>query len=60
MDRVKHPNVLPALGYYCSKEEKLLVYEYQENGSLFRLLHGKYHACNTFFYLCVVTVLTLS
>ncbi|KAG2714487.1 hypothetical protein I3760_03G029100 [Carya illinoinensis] len=40
MDRVKHPNILPALGYYCSKEEKLLVYEYQENGSLFRLLHG--------------------
>ncbi|KAG7985561.1 hypothetical protein I3843_03G032100 [Carya illinoinensis] len=40
MDRVKHPNVLPALGYYCSKEEKLLVYEYQENGSLFRLLHA--------------------
>ncbi|KAF5479557.1 hypothetical protein F2P56_000367 [Juglans regia] len=40
MDQVKHPNVLHALGYYCSKEEKLLVYEYQENGSLFRLLHG--------------------
>ncbi|KAK1427613.1 hypothetical protein QVD17_16303 [Tagetes erecta] len=37
---VKHPNVLPVLAYYSSKQEKLLVYEFQQNGSLFRLLHG--------------------
>lgn len=40
LDQVKHPNVLPALAFYTSKEEKLLVYEYQQNGSLFKLLHG--------------------
>ncbi|KAH9776080.1 protein kinase domain-containing protein [Citrus sinensis] len=40
IDHVKHPNVLPPLAYYCSKQEKLLVYEYQPNGSLFNLLHG--------------------
>ncbi|XP_065876236.1 probable leucine-rich repeat receptor-like protein kinase At1g68400 isoform X2 [Euphorbia lathyris] len=40
IDQVKHPRSLPALAYYCSKQEKLLVYEYQENGSLFKLLHG--------------------
>ncbi|KAF9604454.1 hypothetical protein IFM89_006736 [Coptis chinensis] len=40
VDKVKHPNVSPAIAFYCSKEEKLLVYEYQQNGSLFRLLHG--------------------
>ncbi|KAG9148478.1 hypothetical protein Leryth_025167 [Lithospermum erythrorhizon] len=39
IDQVKHGNVLPVLGYYCSKAEKLLVYEYQQNGSLFSLLH---------------------
>ncbi|KAF9624966.1 hypothetical protein IFM89_016598 [Coptis chinensis] len=40
VDKVKHPNVSLAVAFYCSKEEKLLVYEYQQNGSLFRLLHG--------------------
>ncbi|GJW62348.1 probable inactive receptor kinase [Tanacetum coccineum] len=40
IDGVKHPNVLPVVAYYSSKQEKLLVYEYQHNGSLFRLLHG--------------------
>jgi len=46
MGQVKHPNVLPALAFYCSTDEKLLVYEYQPNGSLFGLLHGKYHTRN--------------
>ncbi|CAK9162818.1 unnamed protein product [Ilex paraguariensis] len=40
LDQVKHPNVLPAMAFYSSRQEKLLVYEYQQNGSLFRLLHG--------------------
>jgi hypothetical protein len=41
IDQVKHPRVLPPVAFYCSKQEKLLVYEYQQNGSLFKLLHGK-------------------
>ncbi|KAL7232510.1 hypothetical protein ACSBR2_010514 [Camellia fascicularis] len=40
LGQVKHPNVLSAVAFYCSQKEKLLVYQYQENGSLFRLLHG--------------------
>ncbi|CAA3010158.1 probable inactive receptor kinase At2g26730 [Olea europaea subsp. europaea] len=40
LDQVKHPNVLPAVAFYSSTQEKLLVYEYQPNGSLFRLIHG--------------------
>ncbi|CAA3028460.1 probable inactive receptor kinase At2g26730 [Olea europaea subsp. europaea] len=31
---------MPVIAYYCSKQEQLLVYEFQQNGSLFRLLHG--------------------
>ncbi|XP_059645003.1 probable inactive receptor kinase At2g26730 [Cornus florida] len=40
IDQVKHPKVLPVVAYYCSKQEKLLVYEFQQNGSLFSRLHG--------------------
>ncbi|KAL8475532.1 hypothetical protein ACS0TY_028261 [Phlomoides rotata] len=39
LNQVKHPNVLPVIAYYSTKQEKLLVYEYQQNGSLFRLIH---------------------
>ncbi|PKA52669.1 putative leucine-rich repeat receptor-like protein kinase [Apostasia shenzhenica] len=39
MDQRRHPNVLPVTAFYCSKQEKLVVYEFQRNGSLFNLLH---------------------
>ncbi|WKA00023.1 hypothetical protein VitviT2T_018418 [Vitis vinifera] len=35
-----HPNLLPPLAYYCSREEKLLVYKFADNGNLFDRLHG--------------------
>ncbi|CAN6210581.1 unnamed protein product [Urochloa humidicola] len=38
--RAKHPAVLPPLAFYCALQEKLVVYEFQTNGSLARLLHG--------------------
>nr|KYP37535.1 putative inactive receptor kinase At2g26730 family [Cajanus cajan] len=40
LSQAKHPHVLSPLAFYCSKQEKLLVYEYQQNGSLFKHLHG--------------------
>ncbi|KAL2320103.1 hypothetical protein Fmac_029072 [Flemingia macrophylla] len=40
LSQVKHPHVLSPLAFYCSKQEKLLVYEFQQNGSLFKHLHG--------------------
>lgn len=36
----KHPNVVPLLAYYFSKDEKLLVSEYMPAGSLSSALHG--------------------
>lgn len=42
LDQVRHPNVLPPVAFYTSKEEKLVVYEYQSNGSLFKLIHGNF------------------
>ncbi|XP_040985746.1 probable inactive receptor kinase At2g26730 isoform X2 [Juglans microcarpa x Juglans regia] len=44
---VRHPHVLPPVAFYCTKQERLLVYEYQPNGSLFQLLHGS-HDDHTF------------
>ncbi|KAJ8536403.1 hypothetical protein K7X08_034804 [Anisodus acutangulus] len=36
--RMKNPHVLPVVAFYSSKQEKLTVYKYQQNGSLFKLL----------------------
>ncbi|KAL2340874.1 hypothetical protein Fmac_008814 [Flemingia macrophylla] len=40
--QVKHPRVLPPVAYYCSQQEKLLAYEYLQNGSLFMFLYGSH------------------
>ncbi|CAL9101769.1 unnamed protein product [Musa textilis] len=37
---IDHPNLVPLMAYYFSKDEKLLVYEYMAMGSLSALLHG--------------------
>ncbi|KAF8404560.1 hypothetical protein HHK36_009447 [Tetracentron sinense] len=36
----KHPNLMPLLAYYYSKDEKLLVYKFAQNGNLFNRIHG--------------------
>lgn len=40
LGRLSHPNVVSLRAYYFAREEKLLVYDYMANGSLFWLLHG--------------------
>lgn len=40
MGRVRHPNVVALRAYFQAKEERLLVYDYYPNGSLFSLVHG--------------------
>ncbi|KAK6921714.1 Leucine-rich repeat-containing N-terminal, plant-type [Dillenia turbinata] len=40
LGRLKHPNVVSLKAYYFARDEKLLVYDYMPNGSLFWLLHG--------------------
>ncbi|GAB4856509.1 Leucine-rich repeat receptor-like protein kinase pxc1 [Ancistrocladus abbreviatus] len=37
--RLKHPNIVKLRAYYYAQEEKLLVYDYLPNGSLYSLLH---------------------
>ncbi|KAH1237582.1 putative inactive receptor kinase [Glycine max] len=36
---MKHPNLLSLLAYYHSRDEKLMLYRYAENGNLFSRLH---------------------
>ncbi|XP_052193959.1 probable inactive receptor kinase At2g26730 [Diospyros lotus] len=36
----KHPNLLPLLAYYYSKEEKLLIFKFAANGNVFNRIHG--------------------
>nr|GMD88982.1 probable inactive receptor kinase At5g67200 [Ipomoea batatas] len=37
---LRHPNLVPLRAFFQAKEERLLVYDYQPNGSLFALIHG--------------------
>lgn len=37
---IKHENVAPLRAYYYSKDEKLMVYDYYNQGSVSSLLHG--------------------
>ncbi|KAE9615072.1 putative protein kinase RLK-Pelle-LRR-III family [Lupinus albus] len=37
--KMAHENLVPLRGYYFSRDEKLLVYDYMPNGSLSALLH---------------------
>ncbi|CAL9098805.1 unnamed protein product [Musa textilis] len=38
--RLRHPNLVPLRAYFRSNEERLLVYDFQPNGSLYSLIHG--------------------
>ncbi|PUZ49222.1 hypothetical protein GQ55_7G308900 [Panicum hallii var. hallii] len=38
--RLRHPNLVPLRAFFQAKEERLLVYDYQPNGSLYSLVHG--------------------
>ncbi|CAL9194998.1 unnamed protein product [Musa hybrid cultivar] len=43
LGRVRHPNIVPLLGYCVHGETRLLVYELMQNGSLETQLHGPSH-----------------
>lgn len=40
LGRLTHPNLLPLVGFYYRKEEKLLINDFVPNGSLASHLHG--------------------
>ncbi|CAH8305751.1 unnamed protein product [Eruca vesicaria subsp. sativa] len=38
--KLRHPNLVQTKAYFQSNGERLVIYEYQPNGSLFNLIHG--------------------
>ncbi|KAL2254409.1 probable inactive receptor kinase At2g26730 [Sesamum indicum] len=36
----KHPNLMPLLGYFYSKDEKLFLYRFAAHGNIYNRLHG--------------------
>ncbi|TKW42436.1 hypothetical protein SEVIR_1G384700v4 [Setaria viridis] len=46
LGRVRHPNAVALRAYFQAKEERLLVYDYYPNGSLFSLVHGSRPSSN--------------
>lgn len=38
---LRHPNLVPVRAYFQAKGERLVVYDYQPNGSLYNLIHGE-------------------
>ncbi|GAB4832697.1 hypothetical protein Ancab_006714 [Ancistrocladus abbreviatus] len=39
LGRIKHPNLVPLIGYCLAGEQRIAIYEYMENGNLQNLLH---------------------
>lgn len=39
---LRHPNLVPVRAYFQAKQERLIIFDYQPNGSLFNLIHGKF------------------
>ncbi|CAL0330767.1 unnamed protein product [Lupinus luteus] len=37
---LRHPNLVPVRAYFQAKGERLVIFDYQPNGSLFNLVHG--------------------
>ncbi|KMT02205.1 hypothetical protein BVRB_9g206650 isoform B [Beta vulgaris subsp. vulgaris] len=40
LGKLNHPNIVSLRAYFQAKEERLIVYDYFPNGSLFSLVHG--------------------
>ncbi|GAB2289104.1 hypothetical protein Dimus_023406 [Dionaea muscipula] len=39
LGRIKHPNLVPLIGYCLAGDQRIAIYEYMENGNLQSLLH---------------------
>lgn len=41
LGKLRHPNLVPLLGYCIVEDERLLVYKHMSNGTLYSVLHGR-------------------
>jgi hypothetical protein len=47
---LRHPNLVPLRAYFQANQERLIIYDYQPNGSLFSLIHGTLHFLTLAFF----------
>lgn len=47
LGQLRHPNLVPLLGFCLVEDEKLLVYKHMPNGSLYSMLHSKDSGANS-------------
>ncbi|KAF5186514.1 Receptor-like kinase [Thalictrum thalictroides] len=47
LGQIRHPNLVPLLGFCIVEEEKLLVYKHMPNGSLYSKLYGNGYTTST-------------
>lgn len=59
MSNLKHPNLLPLLAYYYSKDEKIFIFRYAEKGNLFNRLHSKFNYYFFFLFFNLLLLFTL-
>lgn len=61
LGKLRHPNLVPLRAYFQAKEERLLVYDYFPNGSLFSLIHGMFlfYFFSLLFYKIIVVIVLL-
>lgn len=45
LGQLRHPNLVPLLGFCVAEDEKLLVYKHMINGTLYSVLHGSVDIC---------------
>lgn len=50
LGNLKHQNLVEIISFYYSKEEKLVVHEFIQDGSLFELLHGPFSTFSKYPY----------
>lgn len=57
---LRHPNLVPLRAHFQAQGERLVVFDYQPNGSLHNLIHGIFYPCRRSFHINKESIKQLS